>query len=108
MEATTKAQPTLRIDAEVYEDARKRGLEKCMPALVDIAKRLFAQANSLKVTVEFDPEIADLSWIVFTANGISPSYEERKALRHKWYEETAAICPKHLLCDLALHMYSAE
>jgi hypothetical protein len=107
MAATTKPTVSLTISPEVPDDARRRGLD-CFPALIEIAQRVFAEADSITVFVEFDPEIAELSSIVFKVVGGWQTFETENGLRKQWYRETEAVCPKSLLCEFALHLYSRE
>lgn len=106
MAATTKTPAPLTVSPEVLDDARRRGLDQCMSQLVEVAQRVFAEAKSITVDVELDPEIADLSWIVFTVEGPFAAFEQQRRLRQQWYDETAAVCPKHLLGELALNVWS--
>jgi hypothetical protein len=108
MSSTSKTAGRLSIPPEVQADVARRGLGPYLPALGEILQRIFADASKMGVEVHEDPEIADLSWIVFTVEGPWKSFEEENALRKQWYHETAVVCPKHLLCDFALHLNARE
>lgn len=102
MAAIAKRKQKLVLSREVKAFAQERGLTPYLPAIVDVFLRIFKDAKKVSVEVDFDPEIANLRHLAFTAVVRWRTFNQSEIAWRAWHDGTAAVCPKPLLTDLRL------
>ncbi|GEM_PF-6246127 len=102
MATVAKRKKKLVLSREVMAFAKERGLTPYLPKLVDILHDLFADATRLSVEVHHDPEIANLSWLLFEVDVPWPTTEQAMQANTAWYRATEVVCPKPLLMEFVL------
>ena len=100
MATVAKRKKKLMLSREVKAFAKERGLTPYLSAIVEVFHRVFKDAK--KMSVEVDPEIANLHHLLFRAVVPWRTFEEAYAARIAWHRGTEAVCPKQLLTDLRL------
>lgn len=99
----TVARTTLTVPPEVFALAKEQSVDAYLPAMAKVLREVFWDAETLSVTAEEDPEIADLRSIQFTAEG-TWSKEDARQRRQDWNDRTLAICPTTLICTFRLSL----
>ena len=102
MATVAKRTKKLVLTKEVKAFAKERGLTPYLPKIIDVLLALFAEATSLSVEVHHDPEIANLSWLLFEVDVPWKTSEEAMQAYKAWYRATDAVCPKPLLMEFSL------
>lgn len=79
--------------ADVIQYARAQGVEQFLLPHLEMTKRHFPSARRIRVILEEDPEIANLSYIVFwvEAEGLQPS--QAVDAHHAWVRDSLKYCP---------------
>jgi hypothetical protein len=86
---------------EVLAYAREHQGEHCLQPLLEATQRIFPAANSIKVSVENDPELSYNTQIVFHVQVSGLSLDEVRSANRQWNEENRRLYPplrKILFC----------
>lgn len=102
MATVVKRKKKLALSPEVKAFAKERGLTAYLPKIMDLLHELFSDATKLNVAVHHDPEIADLSWLLFEVEVPWKTTEQILQGERDWNRATAAVCPKPLLMEFVL------
>lgn len=89
---------------DVLTYAAAKGLETYLEPLREAVYRVFPTLQSLRVTVEHDQELRDVSWIVFEVEVPERDIPDFIQARHAWSAEKFRICPAPLVCEFSLFL----
>jgi hypothetical protein len=94
--------------AEVVAFAAAYQAEGCLQPLLEATHRIFPTAQSVKVSVEEDPELRDNTQIVFRVRVAGLSLDQSRAARRQWHDAMLSVFrPTHkLLFCLLLELRS--
>jgi hypothetical protein len=102
MATVAKRKKKLVLSREVKAFAKKRGLTPYLPKIVDVLRDLFADARRWTVEVHIDPEIANLSWLLFKVEVPWKTGEQAMQAYRAWNRAMEAVCPKPLMMEVTL------
>lgn len=88
---------------DVVAFAREHQGEHCLQPLLEATRCIFPTANSIKVSVEEDPELCDNTQIVFDVQVAGLPLDEVRAAERQWDQEMVRLYPplrKFLFCLL--------
>jgi hypothetical protein len=102
MATVTKRKKKLRLSREVKAFAKERGLTPYLPAIIDVTHNLFADATRMTVEVHHDPEIANLSSLLFEIEVPWKTSVQAMQGYSAWHRATSAVCPRPLLTEIIL------
>src|SRR5262245_32374589 len=91
----------LAVPEEVERFAREQGAADCLPAVLELGRRLFPTA-ALRLCVEADLEIPDDRHIVLLAEGAALSVAEALAAYDDFHRGLFASCPAPSVCVFRL------
>jgi hypothetical protein len=86
---------------DVVAFAREHQGEHCLQPLLEATRRILPTANSIKVSIEEDPELRDNTQIVFDVQVAGLSLDEVRAAERQWDQEMVRLYPplrKFLFC----------
>ena len=102
MATVAKRKKKLVLSREVKAFAKERRLTPHLPKIIEVLHELFGDATKVNVAVHHDPEIADLSWLLFEVQVPWKTTEQILQGERDWNRATAAVCPKPLLTEFVL------
>jgi hypothetical protein len=79
--------------ADLIEFATRRGAVQYLEPLREMTQRLFPTARSLAIFKEDDPELRDVTSIVFEVRVPIQDVPDFIEANHRWGEEQSTICP---------------
>jgi hypothetical protein len=90
------SKPPMTVAPEVYEYAKKHGIEGPLERLLEATPRIYPHALSIRVHMEKDLEEAGLWFIVFEVCMAAPDVPDYVAARRPWFEAwmQAYPCPR--------------
>jgi len=88
--------PTWTWSADVLAFAEQEGVSSYLEPLRELVCRLFPTALSLRVYVQKDPEIRDLTFIIWEVHVPVADVPDFHGSTERWYREVYSICPAHL------------
>jgi hypothetical protein len=98
--ATAVALPLPAVPPEVDAFAAEQGVRAYLPAVLDLARRLFPR-EPITLHLEDDPEIEDYRKIVLEVPTAGWDVPELVAAQNRWSQEIFHICPAtHVLVFL--------
>jgi len=93
MAASAQALTSFEWPAEVLAFAAQRELQEYLQPMLDATRHIFPTALSIQVTLDPDPEIRDLAFIVFNVDVPRLSPTEYLAAQHQWNEQLVRLRP---------------
>jgi hypothetical protein len=88
--------------AEVLAFAAQQQVQAYLEPLREATGRVFPTLDTLKITLEGDPEIRDDWHIVFWVRVPQPDIPHFVEAQHRWIDELYRICPAPLVCTFRL------
>jgi len=88
--------PTWTWPADVLAFAAEQRVDSYLEPLREATVRLFPMAKKIAVSLELDPEIRDLRWIVFEVGARDADIPDYVAAMRAWHDELFRICPARL------------
>jgi hypothetical protein len=85
--AVVSTLPVANVSPDVWEYARKEGIEAPVRYLVEATPRVFPTASAIKVYLKADPEIKDLWFIVYEVHVSEADVPDYVAAHTRWGEE---------------------
>ena len=77
--------------ADVVAFAAAYQAEDCLQPLLEATHRIFPAAQSVKVSVEEDPELRDNTQIVFRVRVAGLSLDQSRAARRQWHDAMLSV-----------------
>jgi hypothetical protein len=103
MVPTNTTLPLPPVSEEVLAFAAEQGVAQYLPAVLELARRLFPTAPMI-VLKEGDPEIADDWHIVIEVDTTGMTVEEMVAAHDEWARGIFQYCPATHVCGFRLGM----
>jgi hypothetical protein len=103
MVATNTTLPLPSVSQEVQAFAAEQGVTPYLPAVLELARRLFPAAP-MTVLKEGDPEIANDWHIVIEVDTAGMTAEQLITLHRQWSRELFQRCPATHVCVFRLGM----
>ena len=88
--------------AEVLTYAAERGLQAYLEPLREAVYRVFPTVQSLRIFVEYDQELRDVSWIVYEVEVPERDIPDFVQAVRTYGEEKFRICSAPLVCEFCL------
>ena len=104
MSAIATAPKRLVLPPDVQAFAQERGLTPYLAGILDVLHHVLADATTVTVELNDDPEDPGLRCILFEAE-VPWSKEQRRIAVKEWHRATAAICPAPLHPTFCLITY---
>jgi hypothetical protein len=102
MSALVPTTPTWQWSPEVLQFAASRQVAPYLDPFLEATRKVFPTARELKVFVEADRELRDVTWIVFEAYVPQVDIPNYLDAKHRWSDELGRICPGPLVTTFAL------
>ena len=102
MNPLSAAETGLALPADVRAFAAAQGLEQLLAPLPEMTKCIFPSARRLEGTLEEDPEIAGLRFIVFEVEVAGLDVPGAVSARRQWLREVLRYCPPPGACAFVL------
>lgn len=101
----TPTTPSIQVPLDVLRFAAEQGVLPYLPGILEITQRVFPNAARYLVSVEDDPEIANLRCIALDVDVNLPS-DQYMEVRRQWRHEILKLCPTTLihLIGLSVHL----
>ncbi len=90
--------------ADVLTYAAEHGVAEYLEPLLEATRRLFPTAVGLRVFLEKDPELRDVTFLIFEARVPRADIPDYLEARHRWGAELRRICPSHLAITFTLSL----
>ncbi len=108
MARPTVAETSPALPADVIAFATEQGVAKALPKVLEMTKRIFPSARRLQVFLEPDPEIADLTFIVFEVEVAGLEVSQAVEAQWQWCRELSQCCPAAREVPIVLGMNLVE
>jgi len=95
-------------DPEVLAYAEKNKLTPYLQPLLDATRRIFPNAQWVRVYYKPDPEVAGDATVIYDVRVSDLQYPEAWDARKAWIAELCRICPAPLTCDVTLLLDLAD
>jgi hypothetical protein len=82
----------IALPADVLAYAAEKGVEQFLVPYLELTKRIFPAAQRLEIVLEEDPEIADLTFIVFKVQVAGLSVSQAVEAQQSWIRESLECC----------------
>jgi hypothetical protein len=98
------SKPPMTVAPEVYEYAKKHGIEGPLERLLEATPRIYPNAKSIRVFMEQDVEIKDMWFIVFEVFVLMADYPDYIAAGNLWSEEWMRAYPYPRNHSFVMHL----
>jgi hypothetical protein len=92
----TTSPPAVVIPADAAAFAAQQGVQAEVPAVIEMTRRLFPQAD-INMELDDDPEIASDRHLVVRVRSVSMPVDQAVAARWEWHRGLLGCCPAPLL-----------